>query len=145
MAEVGKVYKVDGDFVELVLKRREACGKCRACSAGLTEKEMNMRAKNACGAKVGDNVEVYIAQENFLTAVAIMYGIPFVFFMIGIIGGYYGAGFLGLGNEALFSIGAAVILTAISYIIIHLNEGKWSNGRFLPIASKIADENPKEE
>lgn len=139
MAEVGRVIAVEGDLVKLVLKRKEACGKCRACSAGLNEKEMEMKAKNLCGAKVGDRVEVFIEQTNFMKAVLIMYGVPFIFFMIGIFGGYYGSLYFGVGNEALVSIAAAVILTAVSFVIIHMNEKNWSNGDFLPVATKIAE------
>lgn len=139
MAEVGKVVSVDGEYVNLILKRTEACGKCRACSAGLSGKEMNMRAKNLCGAKAGDNVEVFIEQSNFMKAVLIMYGIPFLFFMAGILGGYYGAIYLGIGNEVLVSIGLAVALTIISFVLIHMNEKNWSDGRFLPMATKISD------
>lgn len=139
MAEVGKVVSVEGEYVNLILKRKEACGKCRACTAGLTEKEMKMKARNLCGAKAGDNVEVFIEQANFMKAVLIMYGIPFVFFMTGILAGYYGAIYLNLGHEVLFSIGLGLGLTLISFILIHLNEKKWSNGQFLPMATKISN------
>lgn len=145
MAELGKVTDCQGDLVTLTLKRREACGKCRACSAGLTEKDMEMKAKNLCGAKVGDRVEVFIEQTNFMKAVLIMYGVPFVFFMIGIIAGYYGALHFNIGNEVLISAALGIILTAAAFIIIHMNEDKWSNGDFLPVAKRIADENEEEE
>ncbi|MCD8089635.1 MAG: SoxR reducing system RseC family protein [Clostridiales bacterium] len=144
MAEVGKVIACEGDQVKLVLKRREACGKCRACTAGLTEKEMEMKARNLCGASVGDNVEVFIEQTNFLKAVIIMYGIPMVMFLAGVIIGYYGGQYLGMSNPNIAAIVLGVVLTAATYVIIHLNEDKWSNGEFLPSAVKIAspdDEN----
>lgn len=140
MAEVGKVVAVEGEYVKLVLKRKEACGKCRACSAGLTEKEMEMKAKNLCGAKKGDNVEIFLEQSNFMKAVLIMYGIPCVFFLAGIIAGYYGAVHFGYEETApLFGIGLAVILTALAFLVIHMNEKNWSNGQFLPVATKIAE------
>ncbi len=144
MAEVGRVVSVDGEYVELILKRKEACGKCRACSAGLTEKEMNMRARNLCGAKVGDNVEVFIEQANFMRAVLIMYGIPFIFFMAGIFAGYYGAIYFNIGNEVLISVGLGLALTLISFFLIHLNEKNWSSGRFLPMATRISQEDKAE-
>ncbi|MCD7905591.1 MAG: SoxR reducing system RseC family protein [Clostridiales bacterium] len=144
MAEVGKVIACEGDQVRLVLKRREACGKCRACTAGLSEQDMEMKARNLCGAAVGDSVEVTIEQTNFLKAVIIMYGIPLIVFLIGILAGYYGGLALGITNPNISAIILGVVLTAAVYIVIHLNESKWSSGEFLPSAVKIASEESKE-
>ena len=140
MDEVGKVVAVEGEYVKLILKRREACGKCRACSAGLSEKEMEMKAKNLCGAKKGDKVEIFIEHSNFMKAVLIMYGIPCLCFLAGILAGYYGAVIAGFEAAApLVGIGLAVILTAAAFILIHLNEKNWSSGQYMPVASRIAE------
>ncbi|MCD7778448.1 MAG: SoxR reducing system RseC family protein [Clostridiales bacterium] len=144
MAEIGKVIACEGDQVRLILKRREACGKCRACTAGLTEKDMEMKARNLCGAKVGDGVEVSIEQTNFLKAVIIMYGIPLLVFFAGILIGYYGGIYMKAANPNITSIILGVFLTALTYFVIHKNEKRWSNGQFLPSAVKIADEEETE-
>ncbi len=145
MAEVGKVIACEGDQVRLILKRREACGKCRACTAGLSEQEMEMKARNLCGAVEGDNVEVFIEQTNFLKAVIIMYGIPMLMFLAGVIAGYYGGQYLGISNPNITAVILGIALTAATYIVIHLNEDKWSSGEFLPSAVKIASEEEKSE
>ena len=57
MAEKGYVTEIKGNLAVIKMKRTEACAKCRACIAGMTEKEMIMEAENNCGAEVGDWVE----------------------------------------------------------------------------------------
>ena len=62
MAEVGKVVELkDDNMIEVSMTRKEACAKCRACVAGLSEKEMKKYAKNHCYEKVGDWQEVQIS------------------------------------------------------------------------------------
>ena len=81
MAEIGKVIGMkDENMLEVAMTRKEACAKCRACIAGLSEKEMRIEAENDCFAKVGDWVEVQISPEGFITALFIVYGLPLVAF-----------------------------------------------------------------
>lgn len=103
-----------------------------------------MKARNLCGAKVGDRVEVSIEQTNFLKAVIIMYGIPLLVFFAGILIGYYGGIYMKVANPNITSIILGVFLTALTYFVIHKNEKRWSNGQFLPSAVKIADEEETE-
>ena len=90
MAEVGQVIeKKDNNRLLIRLERQEACAKCRACSAGMQAKEMLLEAENLCNAKIGDNVEISLEETDFMKAVLIMYGIPFVCFVVGVIASYF--------------------------------------------------------
>ena len=56
MAEIGKVIGTEKNKLVVRMTRKEACAKCRACSAGLKEQDMLLKAVNLCNAKVGDRV-----------------------------------------------------------------------------------------
>ena len=91
MAEKGQVIGLKNNESLAVIKmtRLEACAKCKACIAGMTEKEMFVEAENMCDAKVNDWVEVELEPNGFMNAVLIMYGLPFVAFMAGVLLGYF--------------------------------------------------------
>ena len=137
MAEIGKVIEIDGDKAVVVLERKEACAKCRACSAGMKAEEMLIRAENICGAKVGDNVEISLEESDFIKAVMIMYGFPFVMFMVGVLGGYYGCLNANIANPELVGFAAGLALVAVSYGIIKSQEKRWRSGNYIPKAISV--------
>lgn len=128
MAEVGEVIEVKDPYVVVSLMRSEACGKCKACTAGLQETQMIMEAENQCDAHVGDFVEIYLKEENFLKAVFIMYGIPLIGLMIGI-----GLGYLLFDHELMIML-VGIIVLAATYILIRVNEKRFKTEKYRPIA-----------
>ncbi|WP_105614352.1 SoxR reducing system RseC family protein [Vallitalea okinawensis] len=137
MAEIGLVKEIQGDEVIVSLNRQEACNKCRACIQGMQEQEMILKAQNLCHASVGDQVEVTLEESNFLKAVAIMYGIPFIALMIGLISGYYISGIVtGTQSEGIALL-SGFILLALSYLGIRKNESKFKTSKYKPVAVKI--------
>ena len=65
MAEKGVVIGLkDNNLAVIKMTRQEACAKCRACIAGMAEKDMFIEAENICGAKVDDWVEVECHQTD---------------------------------------------------------------------------------
>lgn len=148
MAEIGKVIGMkDENMLEVAMTRKEACAKCRACIAGLSEKEMRIEAENDCFAKVGDWVEVQISPEGFITALFIVYGLPLVAFLAGVLPSYFILKpILGLGNAGdvlSFIIGLA--LTGIVFLWIRKNEERWKQRKYKPMAVRITDEPAEEE
>ena len=67
MAEKGIVVEKKNHLVVIKLKRQEACAKCRACIAGMSEQEMIMEAENRCNAQVGDWVELEMVGSSSVT------------------------------------------------------------------------------
>ena len=65
MAEIGEVIGTEKNKLVVRMTRKEACAKCRACSAGLKEQDMLLKAVNLCNAKVGDKVEVMLETADF--------------------------------------------------------------------------------
>lgn len=52
--------------------------------------EMDIEAKNLCDAEEGDWVELELQENAFFNAVIVMYGLPFIGFIVGIVLGYFG-------------------------------------------------------
>lgn len=136
MAEIGIVIKKTSDYVTVKLERKEACAKCRACTAGLSSQDMIIEAENKCGAELGDHVAISLEQSNFLQAVFIMYTVPLIFFFIGLGVGYLLGSMLPTITE-LVALGSGVIFLAIAFFIIRANEARWKSKKFRPVAEEI--------
>ncbi len=137
MAEVGLVKDIKGDQVIVSLNRQEACSKCRACIQGLQEKEMILTAKNLCNASIGDMVEIHLETSNFLKAVMILYGIPFVALIGGIILGYNIAEyFVPSYHTEKLSLIIGFSFLILSYVIIRLSNKRLDKKAYTPMAIK---------
>ena len=148
MAEVGKVIELkDDNMIEVSMTRKEACAKCRACVAGLSEKEMKIDAENNCFAKVGDWVEVQISPEGFISALFIVYGLPLVAFMIGLLPSYFILKpMLKLGNAGdVLSFFIGLACTGVVFLWIRKNEERWKQRKYRPMAVRITDKPIEEE
>lgn len=143
MAETGIVIKQKENYVTVKLERREACAKCRACTAGFETKDMIIEAENICHAQEGDQVEISLEQSNFLKAVLIMYTIPLISLLSGLGVGYLISYELGLKSTELIAVICGFALLAVSYIIIKNNEDKWRDKKFRPVAINIVREKEK--
>lgn len=131
MAEVGQVIENKGSLVVVSLDRHDACSKCRACVAGIDSKEMILEATNACGAKVGDMVNISLEQSNFLKAVFIMYTIPLIALLAGL-----GLGYVLLKTEVA-ALGIGFVFLAITFVLIRKNENHFKKSGYRPVADEI--------
>lgn len=143
MAEKGLVTNVKGEYAIVRLIRQEACAKCRGCIAGMTEKEMFLEAENACDASIGDWVLIDLRDNGFLHAVLIMYGIPLIGLMVGLLVGYFGISpILGFteGTRDFFSFALGVVGTLLCYLWIKKNDARWETSKkYRPIAIGITE------
>lgn len=137
MGEIGKVVGIDKNKVTVKMTRTEACAKCRACTMGMETQDMIIKASNLCNADINDNVEIVIEEENFIKAVLIMYGIPFISLIIGIFGGYYISKAVGIGNNEVIGFCSGMILVVITYLWIKHKEEYWKSKDFIPKAIRI--------
>ena len=137
----GLVHTVKDDLVVATIHRKEACGECRACLSGMTKTEMDIEAKNLCDAEIGDWVELELQENAFFNAVVIMYGLPFIGFIAGVVGGYYGVPKVIPGISPVLPsliLGAAGILIAMLWI--KSQNPRWESGKYRPMATKIVEE-----
>ncbi len=137
MAEKGVVINIKKNLAVVKMTRQEACAKCKACIAGMEEKDMFIEAENACGAQVNDWVEVEIAPDGFINAVLIMYGIPFVAFMIGVGLGYLIGGMQSAVNKELVSFFGGIFCTFIAFLWIKSQEKRWESKKYRPVAVRL--------
>lgn len=142
MAEKGKVTGVNENTLTVVMTRKEACAKCRACIAGLSEKEMVIEAENECDATVGDWVEVEVTPDGFITALFVVYGLPLIGFMIGLLPSYFLLKpALGLGNAGdVLSFAIGLVCAGLVFLWIKKNEERWQQRKYKPLATRITTE-----
>ena len=141
----GLVHSVKDDLVIATIQRKEACGECRACLAGMTKHEMDIEAKNLCDAEVGDWVELELQDSAFFNAVVIMYGLPFIGFIAGVVGGYYATvKFFPTVPAFLPSLVLGVLGIVIAMLWIKSQNPRWESGKYRPLATKIVEEDDEE-
>lgn len=137
----GFVSEIKGDLAVVKIHRKEACGECRACLSGMTEKEMDIEAKNLCDAEEGDWVELELQDNAFFHAVMIMYGLPFVAFIAGIVVGYFGIPKVLPGiSPVLPSLVLGVLGIFLTMLWIKSQNPRWESGKYRPLATKIVEE-----
>ena len=137
----GLVHTIKDDLVVATIHRKEACGECRACLSGMTKTEMDIEAKNLCDAEIGDWVELELQENAFFNAVVIMYGLPFLGFFAGVVGGYYGVPNVIPGiSPGLPSLVLGVLGIVIAMLWIKSQNPRWESGKYRPLATKIVEE-----
>ena len=137
----GLVHTIKDDLVVATIHRKEACGECRACLSGMTKTEMDIEAKNLCDAEIGDWVELELQENAFFNAVVIMYGLPFIGFIVGVVAGYYGVPKVIPGiSPVLPSLVLGVLGIVIAMLWIKSQNPRWESGKYRPLATKIVEE-----
>lgn len=123
----GIVKQVDKKYALVEMQRQEMCGDCHACDALTTKKSCVLRCEKEIECQVGDLVELSLAQPTFLKATYVMYGLPLIGLILGIIMGYGGYCFFNTINEDVW-----VLVGGLIGIILPLLYIKWAdqNGRF---------------
>lgn len=119
MQVIGKVLSTNGNKAFVSLVRTSACGgNCKACGGGCETVAHTIEVMNSIDAKAGELVEVVMDDSLGLKASAILYAIPFLGFIIGILLGYV----LKLSELKSFFLG--VLGIAISYLCIYFIDAK---------------------
>ncbi len=106
-----KVQRVAGTRAEVVIERQEACAHCHSadlCHALAGRGTLHLEVENPVGARAGQIVELVSERSGGLKAAFMVYLLPAVFFVSGVILGAevlgwrpFGSGLLGLGALAL--------------------------------------------
>jgi len=115
---IGRVLKTTGDTATVLIET-SGCDRCHAC--GITaiqeEKQLEVRALNRLGAGEGDSVRLEMSGRKVMAASAVLFLIPFLGFVAGLLIGYYGMGALvGDHYRMLAALLLAFGLLALSYI-----------------------------
>ncbi|WP_026475771.1 SoxR reducing system RseC family protein [Alkaliphilus transvaalensis] len=141
MKQVGIVTSVEGKTAKVLMQRHSSCGDCHACKMGDENTKLEIKVLNEAQAKVGEWVTVDMRDQDVLTAAFMVYVIPLLTLLFGVISGNFILNAMGIENfkdifSALFGFGAM----AISFIFLKRREGNLKmDKRFLPVASSILD------
>ena len=130
MAEIGTVIRISGNLVQLEIPRSKACGGCRACVPLNGRETMTTYAINACGAEVGDRVEIEPGESRPLFSSLLLYGLPLAVFL--------GLIFLGslFASEAV-TVGLALGGMLLTYLILYFLSHKMNTERYTHRAVRI--------
>jgi len=131
MEEKGTVKSISGKMLTVsVLKtpRCKKCGQCMDCRVS----EIYLNAESDLNVKIGDTVIVDIGPSD-LAVSAMIYGVPSLFFISGLMMGVY------LFHSELLGFLLSVIFLAAAFIIIKLCNFIRPD-IFLPKIKKLAEE-----
>lgn len=141
MGEKGLVINTKDHLAVIQMTRTEACGQCRACLAGMKKEEMIIEADNECNAKVGDWVIMELRNNSFMKAVLILYGIPMVALVAGIVLGYYVLyQYISSVNREVLSFFVGILFTVLAFLWIRSKESVWDKKKIRPVATKVTTE-----
>ncbi|GEM_PF-200119 len=139
MEELGKVVKVNGNRAEVEVVPGKACHHCGAsglCNWG-GKKVKLVTARNEIGARTGDSVILETTEPGSSYSALLVFGMPVVLMIAGIIIGTR------IGGDLLAAVLAGVGL-AIAFLIlkfIDIRAGR--SGRHLPVIVRLAEKEPK--
>jgi sigma-E factor negative regulatory protein RseC len=86
MVETGRVRKVFAGNAVVEIQRQSACAECHAQCVGSWETDsMLLEVRDPIGVQVGQEVEMAIQTERALKATMIVYGIPVVALVAGVV------------------------------------------------------------
>ncbi|HNU94672.1 MAG TPA: SoxR reducing system RseC family protein [Bacillota bacterium] len=139
MKQTGRVQSVHGPYVDVLVKRPDACHGCGACKLA-SDEPRTVTARNDVGASVGDTVEIELSGATLMRAVGLAYGVPLVMFMLGLLLGEPITRRIGLAvNASLASAITAFIFLAAGYYVIHYYDRSLGAGAFMSAATEIVD------
>ena len=124
MIEVVEVTEVNGNNATVFIQRSTACKDCGMCMVGKKNLEVYATVKNTLNAQVGDKVTVEMELRNVLSASMIMYTIPLIGFVAGLLLGHNVFSKMWGTPADLTGFGLGMILLALVYLAIKLVDKK---------------------
>ena len=112
MLDKGRVLKAEGDMASIEVASSAACAGCGACHKESSGK-MLLEAENPVGAKAGDMVEVEVSSAARVLGPFIVFGIPIVLFIIGIVAGSLISENAGIALGLIFLLASSIFIKLI--------------------------------
>ncbi len=120
--EEGIVVSAEGGRATVAVAMGDACEECTAkvfCSAG-EKKENTVEARDTLGVHPGDHVRIVVHGEDMFKAAFLLYGIPLLLLLAGILVGTYVFD-PGMMPTELWSFILGIGLAGIYYLLFFLN------------------------
>lgn len=120
MKQTGIVFELNDDKAKIIVTRLAACGSsCESCSAHCGEnKQEYINVKNDIGLKIGDRVEITTDSKAVLKYIALVYGLPLIFLISGVVIGML------LNLKEMYSLLAGFVFMIVSFIFIKTIDNK---------------------
>lgn len=120
MKQTGIVFELNDDKAKLLVTRLAACGSsCESCSAHCGEnKQEYLNIKNDLGLKIGDRVEISTDSGAVLKYISLVYGLPLVFLIAGVLIGML------FNLKEMYSLLLGFVFMTISFVIIKSVDNK---------------------
>jgi len=118
--QCGVIVRLDAGNAIVGVKRDTACGKCKVCPSG-TQEDVLIKIPNDINGKPGDIVGIDMEPSKVLQAAAIVYVIPLVGLIIGVLAGIGIAPELNLDSE-LVGVAGGILFTMLAFLGIKLIE-----------------------
>ena len=129
MREKGIVRAIEGGEAVVSLKRHSACPGCKACSVS-SNGDITIKAAIAGQVKAGDEVTLEIDSSSMIKAIVLVYLLPAVFFIIGVLAGLKIAPSIGIHkHKELIAIFTGALLLAVSLFLAR-QYGKTKSGTY---------------
>ncbi len=139
--DIGRVVRIIGEKAAVEVERTSACAQC-----GLQEVEdlamggkVVLEAVNVAQAKVGDRVRVRVESVAYMRAVAAVYGIPVLLFLLGIAAGIPLAARLGWPSE-LTSVALGMLGLIVGVLVLLLLRKRTTKKEYLPVIAEVLGE-----
>lgn len=119
MREIGVVQNIFGEYADVAIVRKTACGEnCASCSGGCTPGEQIIRARNTAFAKKGDRVVLEMQTGKVVKAAFWVYILPIICLVAGTIIGqeFFGNEWTGI----LTGIGCMLVC----FLVIHFLDAR---------------------
>jgi len=118
--QCGVIVGLDDGNAIVSVKRDTACGKCKVCPSG-SQEDVLIKIPNDINGKPGDIVGIDMEPLKLLQAATIVYLIPLVGLILGVLTGIGIAPELNLDSE-MSGVAGGILLTMITFFGIKLFE-----------------------
>ena len=117
----GTVLASEGGIAKVLIESK-ACDHCQACGFGAVRdrKTLEVNALNKVGAVKDDKVHLEVSGKKVMSASAIIFLIPFGFFIVGFLLGWFAIGPLLGVSKQLTALIIGFVLLGGSYYVVYL-------------------------
>jgi len=123
LCTMGKVISLSGSMAVVRFMRSSACGQCNACFY-MGSQEADIEIDNTLEAGEGDMVSIELKGSSMVRASLIMYGVPLIGLLAGVIvGSQWGDLYAAVGG-ILLCAGTYFILRGLEPHFSHMNQFK---------------------
>lgn len=127
MEQVGYILETNDGQAKVEVKRLSGCsGTCKSCS-GCDTPSLIVNLENTIGAKIGDLVEIKGQSNTILKYTFLIYMIPFIMLVLGLVGGINIFKSMGYANYEFYGFLSGIVSLLLSFGILKLVDNSAKN------------------